>query len=106
MSIIVNPFIILGGSLSFIAGLAWNEVITTSINQYYPAEDKKTIKAKLIYALLITVIIVIFALLLDYLNTKALEVKKEAVELRQTKAAAGQYKVSTEHMCGDQSFKS
>jgi len=45
-------------ALGFVVGLAWNDAIKTSIEYFFPL-DKNSIFAKLIYAFLVTLIIVL-----------------------------------------------
>ena len=47
--------------LSLVAGLAWNELIKDFIKYIFPF-DKNSLLAKLIYAILITLIVIFFAL--------------------------------------------
>lgn len=49
-----------------VAGLAWNDAITTIINTFVPG-DKNTIVAKLIYAVIITVAVVILGIYISKL---------------------------------------
>jgi hypothetical protein len=42
-----------------LSGLAWNDVIQSTINKYYPPEKKQDIQAKLVYALIITLFVVL-----------------------------------------------
>lgn len=44
--------------------LAWNDVIQTALNNYFPESKSKTLKSKIVYALTITVIVVILQLYL------------------------------------------
>ena len=62
----INPLIIIAGSLAFIAGLAWNSAIQATIDKYY--SDDHTLKSKYVYAIIVTVIIVVASLGLMYLN--------------------------------------
>ncbi len=47
------------GALGLVAGLAWNEVIKALIEYLFPL-SKDGILAKLVYALLITALVVVF----------------------------------------------
>lgn len=61
------------GGLGVVAGLAWNEFIQTTIAVIFPLQ-KNTIPAKLVYAVIITAVVVIFTVYLTKLisqNTKA-----------------------------------
>ena len=52
-----------------VAGLAWNDAITSIISTFVPG-DKNTIVAKLIYAVLITIVIVILGIYISKLLKK------------------------------------
>lgn len=49
-----------------VAGLAWNDAITSVINHFFPG-DKNTIVAKLTYAVLITIAVVILGIYISKL---------------------------------------
>ena len=87
---LINPFTIIAGSLSFVAGLAWNDAIQAGIDEYYPT-SKKSLKAKFIYALIITVMIVLFALFLKYVNDQAIMLQNAAIQFKKTRALSKQY---------------
>lgn len=53
--------LIITGALLLVAGNSWSDFISTLVNNIFPNDKKATILAKLIYALLITVVC-IFAL--------------------------------------------
>ena len=57
------------GALGLVAGLAWNEAIKSLIDYFYPS-SQGGIMPKFIYAILITVIIVITSTYLMRLATK------------------------------------
>jgi len=59
-------------ALGLIAGLAWNEAIKALIEEFIPLGEN-TLWAKLIYALLVTIIIVIVGLYLAKLTKKQKE---------------------------------
>jgi hypothetical protein len=46
-------------SILLLVTLAWNDVIQGIINNYYPNSRKKTLRSKIIYAILITFIVII-----------------------------------------------
>lgn len=52
-------FYILAG-FTVTLGLAWNDAISSSITQYYPLK-KDSLTAKFIYAIVLTVLVVLFA---------------------------------------------
>jgi phosphotransferase system glucose/maltose/N-acetylglucosamine-specific IIC component len=53
--------LIITGALLLVAGNSWSDFISTLVNNIFPNDKKATILAKLIYALLVT-IVCIFAL--------------------------------------------
>jgi Trk-type K+ transport system membrane component len=90
--IAINPFVVIGGSLSFVVGLAWNDAIQAGIDEYYPLGEKKdTLKAKLLYALIVTIVIVLFALFLDYLNQQSIAAQNAALAYEQARSLSQQY---------------
>ena len=50
----VNPFVLVGTALVFIAGLAWNNAMTAIINEYVPVSSGESVRAKVLYAIIIT----------------------------------------------------
>jgi len=52
-----STFII--GGLSLVASLAWDNVVNRSIDKYYPG-GSKTLTASVIYAIVLTLIVVLF----------------------------------------------
>ncbi len=61
----VNPVMIVSTSLSLVAGLAWNEAIQSAIETYYPLR-KSELHLKFLYAIIVTAVAVISAVLLLY----------------------------------------
>ncbi len=57
----VSGYILAG--FGVVAGFAWNDAIKTFIEKYFP-QDENTIVAKFIYALLVTLILVIVSVYL------------------------------------------
>jgi hypothetical protein len=58
------------GGLGVVAGLAWNEFIRTIIEVLFPLK-KDTIPAKFIYAVIITVVVVVFTIYLTKLIARS-----------------------------------
>jgi hypothetical protein len=56
----------IGGAFGLVAGLAWNEAITSLIAYVFPLE-KNTLLIKFLYAIAVTVVVV---LLVSYLEKK------------------------------------
>jgi hypothetical protein len=56
----------IGGAFGLVAGLAWNEAITSFINYVFPLE-KNTLLIKFLYAIAVTIVVVI---LVSYLEKK------------------------------------
>jgi hypothetical protein len=84
-----NPFMLIGGSFAFAVGLAWNDLITAVIKQYYTADN--TIKARAIWCVMLTVIIVSLTLILNYLNIKSQQIKSDMDAHETIKANASKY---------------
>jgi len=61
-------------AFGFVAALAWNDAIKSLIEYFFPL-NKNTVLPKFVYAVLITVVIVIISIYL----TKLLEEKKQAL---------------------------
>lgn len=55
--------------LGLVAGLAWNDAIKSAIEYFFP-QDQNSLKAKLIYALIITLIVVILSFYLTRVAKK------------------------------------
>lgn len=70
-----NPFLLIGGSFAFAVGLAWNDLITTAIKEYYTADN--TLKARAIYCIILTMVIVMVTLVLNYLNVQSQKINQE-----------------------------
>ena len=60
-------------AFSFVAGLAWNEAIKSFIDQFFPNKD--SILIKFLYAVIVTVIIVVVTIYLVSLTEKKEETK-------------------------------
>lgn len=56
-------------AFSFVAGLAWNEAIKSFIDQFFPA-NKDSVFVKFIYAVMVTIIIVLITVYLVRLTEK------------------------------------
>jgi len=59
----------ISGALGFVAGLAWNEAITTMIDNLFPL-SKDTVTVKFIYAALVTVLVVILVRYLERITNR------------------------------------
>ena len=42
-----------------LVALAWNDVVQSAVEKYYPKRDKKTIKGKIHYAVIITIVVIL-----------------------------------------------
>ncbi|MGB2580608.1 MAG: DUF5654 family protein [Minisyncoccia bacterium] len=49
----------IAGGLGIVVGLAWNEAIKSLIDYFYPATGANSISAKFIYAIIITIVVVL-----------------------------------------------
>jgi len=58
------------GALGLVAGLAWNDAIKAFIDSIYPADGNGGITAKFIYAVVITVFVVVISVYLTRLAAK------------------------------------
>jgi hypothetical protein len=86
---LVNPFTVLAGSLTFVAGLAWNEAVQSGINEYYP--DRNAFRAKLVYAVVVTLLITMIVMLLKYANDTATEIAKNISNINRTRKEVSVY---------------
>lgn len=79
-------------SFSLVAGLAWNEAIKAAIEEFFPMA-KDTIKAKMIYALVLTLVVVTISVYLVRLfkSDEEKEIEKE-VKKEKKKATKKQSK--------------
>ena len=57
------------GALGLVAGLAWNDAIKSLIEYFWP-NQQNSVLAKVIYASIITVIVVILSLIISRVFTK------------------------------------
>ena len=73
----VTPILLIGGSLAYIVGQAWNVAIQEGNNLKYPDKKRDTFRAKILYALIVTIIITIVALMLDYANRRLIHEEKK-----------------------------
>lgn len=64
----VNPIILIGSSLALVAGLAWNDVVQTAVQQYIPEGTK--LRAKVIYAIIVTTIVTGIIYVIEYTSNK------------------------------------
>jgi len=53
--------------------LAWNDVVQTALNDYFPESKAKTLTSKVVYALIITIVVVILQLFMFPLVNKYLK---------------------------------
>lgn len=84
--IVTNPFLIIGGSISFIVGLAWSDAVSSTIKYYYRLDIRKGLTAKLVYAIVVTLVMILLAMLLQYLymkteNISAAELQNETYSI-------------------------
>ena len=61
------------GSATLIAALAWNEAAKKSIAYYFPMDDKNSVMATIIYALILTFIVVLILIVIDHLSNRLKE---------------------------------
>lgn len=64
-------------AFGLVAGLAWNDAVKSFIEQIFPADQTgNTLKAKFIYAIIITTVVVLVSAYLSRLSRKKKEEKK------------------------------
>ncbi len=85
----VNPFLLIGSSFSFAVGLAWNDLIQTGIKEYFT--DDQGFRAKAIYAILITAIIIMIAFVLNYLNNETARLNADIARIDAEHTQGHQY---------------
>ncbi len=49
-------------ALSLVAGLAWNDAVKTAIETFLPGQNSNTIQAKFLYAVVVTIVIVLITI--------------------------------------------
>ena len=59
----------IGAALGLVAGLAWNDAVTTLINKLFPL-SKDTVVMKFVYAIVVTIAVIILVSYLDKLANK------------------------------------
>ncbi|MEI6587386.1 MAG: DUF5654 family protein [Candidatus Moraniibacteriota bacterium] len=69
------------GALGLVAGLAWNDAIKSFIEYFFP-QDQNSLKAKLVYALVITFVVAVASFYLMRLEKK--EEKKVEGEIKKS----------------------
>jgi Na+/proline symporter len=69
-------------ALGLVAGLAWNDAIKSLIEYLFP-QDQNSLKAKLVYAVVITFIVAVLSFYLAQLEKK--EEKKAEAEIKKGK---------------------
>ncbi|MFA5961230.1 MAG: DUF5654 family protein [Parcubacteria group bacterium] len=69
-------------ALGLVAGLAWNDAIKAFIDYFFP-QDQNSLRAKLAYAVVITLIVVVASFYLARLEKK--EEKKAEAEMKKGK---------------------
>lgn len=55
----IHTFFIVVTSIILIVSLAWNEAIQSTINYYYPAATTSSYTAKIFYAVILTIVVII-----------------------------------------------
>jgi cadmium resistance protein CadD (predicted permease) len=69
-------------ALGLVAGLAWNDAIKAFIEYFFP-QDQNSLRAKLVYAVVITIVVAVASFYLAQLERK--EEKKVAEEIKKAK---------------------
>ena len=73
----VSATSILQAGLVWAGTMAWADAITTGVKQYYPHDEKKLLQAKIIYAIILTVIILSLFHLMTQTTNKLNEIQAE-----------------------------
>lgn len=55
-------------AFGFVAGLAWNEAIRAAIDHFFPVDASESLWAKFIYAVFVTVLLVVGGFYLNHLK--------------------------------------
>jgi len=84
----ISPEAIVIGALTFTAGLAWNEAAKAGITQLFPTHSE-TFWGQLVYALLVTVLVVLVARLVHVMGNTSLKVSKDINYLGDAYACEG-----------------
>jgi len=75
----IDPISLFEGAATMVAALAWNDAVKGSIDSYFPQEKRKTAIAQILYATIITIIILI-AITLYNMRGEAIEFWKELIQ--------------------------
>ena len=59
---------LIGAALGLVAGLAWNDAISSSIRLIFPSDNASSLVLKFIYAITITVLIVGFVFYMNWVE--------------------------------------
>lgn len=59
---------LLTGALAFSLSLAWCDGINTTVKALFPSEKKNSTRAALVYALVVTVLIIIIAVAINHMR--------------------------------------
>lgn len=84
----ISTISLLKGALTFTTALAWNQSAKNIIDSIFPVKDEKNTMAQLIYALLITLIIIIVIQIFNYMNDKLNCVKNKLTHRRTAPSAS------------------
>lgn len=71
-------------ALTFIAGMAWNDAIKTTIDTYVKT-GSDTIKSKYIYAIMITILTALLVYLITRLSKQLEDVIPDSIKLKDPK---------------------
>jgi dolichyl-phosphate-mannose--protein O-mannosyl transferase len=61
-----DPILTIAGSLTFVAGMAWNNAFSAVFDTYLSKQDETT--AKFVYAISVTIITVLIIMMFVYIN--------------------------------------
>lgn len=64
----IHPNVIIAGALAFVAGNAWNDAFQALIKEYNPIVDRKTVVAQFVYAIFVTLLILLIGYFIFEIN--------------------------------------
>jgi hypothetical protein len=68
---------LVAGALTFTAALAWNEAAKTGIQSLYPQPTEGSFRATALYAIVVTILVVIVFTILQIATKTSAELRKE-----------------------------
>lgn len=76
--------------------ISWAEVVRSGTNYIYPNDEKKVLEAQIIYAIILTFIVIVIFYFLQTTKNKIIELKetidKRLVEMQKNQSQTSQFK--------------